>query len=102
MEVVVGDIEDLRDQKKTYTWAGKNIIIASGKLEIDDFEDIFDTRLENPHNMITIGGWLTSIMGDIPKNGAKYNYHNFSFHVIAADPTHVKRLYISKDKKNVF
>jgi putative hemolysin len=96
MEVVVGDIEDRRDQQKTYTQAGKNVIIASGKLEVDDFEDIFNLTIDNPYNMVTIGGWLTSILGDIPKSGSKHDIHGLSFQIIAATPTHIKRLYIRR------
>ena len=35
--------------------------------------------------MVTIGGWLTERMGDIPKTGAKYTAEGFLFHVLAAD-----------------
>lgn len=101
IEVVIGNISDLRDQKSLYTRAGQNEIIASGKLELDEFNDIFDANLESQNNMVTIGGWLTEQLGDIPKNGTKYQTNHFLFHVLAADPNRIRRLYIRKlDKKN--
>jgi CBS domain containing-hemolysin-like protein len=46
--------------------------------------------------MVTLGGWLTEMMGDIPKVGAKYQTKELSFQVIAADPKRVKRIYIRR------
>lgn len=99
MEEVVGEIDDLRDIKKTYTEASKNVLIASGKMEISDFEEFFNIILNNPYNMVTIGGWLTSMLGDIPKSGTKHTIGHCLFHVLAADQTRIRRLYIRKLNK---
>jgi len=98
-ETVIGKITDLRDKKSLYTRAGANEIIASGRLELDDFNAMFDTNLESKNNMITIGGWLTEQLGDIPKAGTKYETEDFLFHVLAAHPNRVRRLYIRKLKR---
>ena len=96
VEVVIGEISDLRDQKSLYTKAGENEIIASGRLELAEFNEIFNAELVSPSNMVTIGGWLTEQLGDIPKSGTKYETPNFLFQVLAAEPNRVKRLYIRK------
>lgn len=98
LEVVIGEIADLRDKKERYTRAGKNEIIASGKLELADFNEIFKVNLESPGNMVTIGGWLTESLGEIPKSGSKYELENFLFQVLAATPSRIRRLYIRKQK----
>lgn len=94
VEVVVGKIADLRDQKQLYTIAGPNEIIASGKLELSQFNQIFNVEMESPENMVTIGGWLTEKIGDIPKSGTKLQTDGFLFQVLAATPTRIRRLYI--------
>ena len=96
VEVVVGEIEDRRDQELMYTKAGRNEIIASGKLELSDFNDIFSAELDSPISMVTIGGWLTEQLGEIPKSGTKYQTEDFFFHVLASDPNRIRRLYIRK------
>lgn len=98
VEVVVGEIADRRDEKSRYTRSGEDIIIASGKLELMELEDIFGIALSSENNMVTIGGWLTEQMGDIPKTGAKYVTENFLFHVLSADPNRVRRVYIRRLK----
>lgn len=96
VEVVVGEIADRRDEKKRYTRTGDDIIIASGKLELSEFEDIFDYPLKSENHMVTIGGWLTEQLGEIPKSGTKYETKDFLFHVLAADRTRVRRVYIRR------
>jgi putative hemolysin len=101
-EIVIGDIEDRRHAKTRYTSSNKDVIITSGKLELKEFEEIFGVYLPTESNMVTIGGWLTEQMGDIPKNGTKFVWNNFLFHVLSANPNRVRRLYIRrlKDKNH--
>lgn len=94
VEKVVGEIADARDEKSRYTRSGEDVIIASGKLELAELEEIFGRSLSSENNMVTIGGWLTERMGDIPKTGAKYTAEGFFFHVLASDPKRVRRIYI--------
>lgn len=95
-EVVVGEITDRRDEKVRYTPAGKDIIITSGKFELSEFEELFGVALPSENNMVTLGGWLTEQVGDIPKSGTKFVWKNFLFQVLAADPTRVRRIYIRR------
>lgn len=94
-EVVIGEVSDLRDQKGLYTRSGRYEIIASGKMELNDFNELFDVDLKS-NTMLTIGGWLTEQMGDIPKPGSKFETDQFLFQVLAATPTRLRRLYIRK------
>lgn len=95
-EVVIGEITDRRDINPLFTRAGKEEIIASGKLEIEEFNNIFSVELSNPSNMITIGGWLIDKLGEIPKGGSSFQMDGFLFQILAADPNRIRRLYIRK------
>lgn len=96
VEKVVGEIADARDVKSRFTRSGDDVIIASGKLELSEFSDIFGHFLPSENNMVTVGGWLTEQMGDIPKTGTKYTAHGFLFHVLAADAKRIRRIYIRR------
>ncbi|MEM8727531.1 MAG: hemolysin family protein [Chlamydiota bacterium] len=96
VETVIGQIADRRDTGGHYTQPSKDIVIASGKLELIEFEEIFDYHLGSPNNMATIGGWLTELLGDIPKNGTKVESNGFLFHVLASDVDRVCRVYIRR------
>lgn len=99
IETVIGEIADRRDEKKSYTWSGEDVIIAGGKLELVQFEEIFGVYLHSQNHMVTLGGWLIEQLGDIPKSGTKYESHGFLFHVLAAEPNRVRRIYVRRLKK---
>jgi CBS domain containing-hemolysin-like protein len=98
VETVVGEIVDARDERSRYTKSGEDIMIASGKLELAEFERVFNVVLPSENNMVTLGGWLTEQIGDVPKTGVKYTSHGFLFHVLAADVKRVRRVYIRRLK----
>jgi len=98
VEVVIGNIADLRDKKSLYTRSGQHEIIASGKLELLEFNEIFESNLVSSNNMVTLGGWLTEELGYIPKSGTKFETDGFLFQVLAANPNRIRRLYVRKLK----
>lgn len=99
IEAVVGEIADQRDQKMRFTPAGKDAIIASGKLELTEFETIFDVALPSSGNMVTINGWLIEKMEKLPRAGEKLTHSGFFFHILASDPHRIRRIYIRKLSK---
>lgn len=99
LEVVVGQIQDLRDQEVLYTKAGENAILASGKMELSEFNDLFHVNLESKNNLVSLGGWLTEKLGGIPKNGMKFELEGFLFQILLALPTHIEKLYVRKINK---
>ncbi len=99
VESVVGEIFDRRDEKSRYTRSGNDVIIASGKLELIELENIFDVALKSENNMVTVGGWLIEQIGDIPKSGHKHSYKNLLFHVLSSDEKRIRRIYIRRQAK---
>lgn len=98
IEAVVGEISDRRDEKKLYTRSGDEVI-ASGKLELSEFEEIFGIPLESKENIVTLGGWLIEQLGDIPTAGTKYATDQFLFYVLAAEPNRIRRIYVRRLRK---
>lgn len=96
VEAVVGEISDRRDAKNRYTRSTQDVIIASGKLELSEFKEIFGIPLKTKENIVTLGGWLIEQLGDIPPPGTKYKTNQFLFYVLAADPNRIKRVYVRK------
>lgn len=98
IEEVVGEISDKRDIKTLYTKASKDVIIASGKLELKDFETIFGRELKSETSQVTLGGFLTEKLGDIPQVGQHLIFEGFIFKILARDPNRVKRVYIRRKR----
>lgn len=95
-ECVIGDVTDLRDQKNYYMQTKKGEAIVNGKLDIIEFNKLFHVNLESRYNAVTIGGWLTENMGDIPAMGATFDTNDFHFLVLSSDPTRVMQVYVRK------
>lgn len=100
METVIGEIEDQRDTKELYVRSSNDVLIVSGKLELSDFEDIFDTELKNKSSAVTLGGWLIEQFEDIPQSGEKFVNEDFLFYILEADEKTIKRVYIRRLKKS--
>lgn len=98
VEVVIGQIADKRDEKSLFTAQGEDVIICSGKLEISELEEMFNVTLDEDSSAVTVGGYLTEQLGDIPKSGAKLITDELFFHVLASTPSRVTRIYIRKFK----
>jgi len=96
VETVVGEIADRRDEKSLYTRSGPDVIIASGKLELSEFEDLYQVHLPTKENPVTLGGWLIEQLGDIPVAGTKYAMDEFLFYILAADPNRIRRIYVRR------
>ncbi len=98
-EAVIGEIIDARDEKSLYTRSSEDVIIASGKLELNEFRELFGVALKSEGNIVTLGGWLIEQLGDIPTTGTKYATDDFLFYVLAAEPNRIRRIYVRRLKK---
>lgn len=96
VEVIVGNILDERDQASLFTRVGENVIITSGRLEITQFERIFGCELDHSPDTVSIGGWLIDQLQEIPKAGQEFHFDSFIFHVLSAEPSRVRSLYIRR------
>lgn len=99
VEAVIGEVIDARDISTLYTRSSDDVIIASGKMELHEFREIFGTPLKSKGNIVTLGGWLTEQLGDIPLTGTKYATDDFLFYVLAAEPNRIRRIYVRRLKK---
>ncbi|EPP37487.1 transporter associated domain protein [Chlamydia psittaci 10_743_SC13] len=95
-EIVAGEITDQRREKVLYTMSSKDIIIASGTMELSDLNEIFNINLYSQNNSATIGGWLTEQMDSIPSTGTQFIWKNLIFQILDAAPNRICRVYIRK------
>lgn len=96
IEVVVGQIEDPTNYQALQAVSGKSEVICSGKWELTEFNDFFGVEWESQTGMVTIGGYLTEILGSIPRTGETIEREGFLFQVLSANPTRVLRIFIRK------
>jgi len=95
-EIVIGNIEDVKETKELYTKPKEDVIIADAKLELSDFEEIFKVKLTSISQQITIGGWIIEQLEKIPQTGEKLEKEGFLFYILESDPQKINKVYIRK------
>ncbi|MBW8001426.1 MAG: HlyC/CorC family transporter [Planctomycetes bacterium] len=104
LEELVGEIND--EYEKTPAEPIKQIdadtVEVDARTYVDDLNDQFDLDLPEDEDYDTIGGFVFSHLGYIPKTGEKFDYENLKFNITSAEARKVKRIKIQKitEQKN--
>ena len=97
LEQIVGDIEDEYDEdaEQTIFQAGPDSWRVMALTEIPDFNDAFHTNLPND-DFDTVGGWLASELGHIPRRGDVAQLNGISITVVRADAKRALWLHVQR------
>jgi putative hemolysin len=94
LEEIVGEISDEHeDEREPVSRAGENAYSVSGKANIEVVRDLFGQGPEG-EEFTTVGGFLTSRLGHIPKPGETFREGDLRFTVEEADRRRVHRVRI--------
>ncbi|MFB1097741.1 MULTISPECIES: hemolysin family protein [Terribacillus] len=96
IEEIVGDIDDEYDEiEGELTRIDDNTYMASGSLQIDEFNDFFDTDIDVP-NFDTIAGFILSRIGSIPDEDSDtvVEYENMLFTVESVRDNRLEKIKI--------
>jgi len=98
LEELVGEIAD--EYEETPTEPIKKIdqytIETDARTYIDDLNDECDLNLPEDEDYETIGGFVFSRLGYIPKTNESFNYENLKFTIASAEARKIKRIKIQK------
>lgn len=91
IEELFGEIEDEHDRPRfRYRKIQDNSLLLSGRTEIDELNREFSLDIEKEEGVKTIGGWLITLAGYIPKPGEEFQFHGFHIKIIRASDRMVK------------
>ena len=101
LEELVGEITD--EYEKTRAEPIRRIdadtVEVDARTYIDDVNDRFGLNLPEEEDYDTIGGFVFSRLGYIPKNNETFEYENLKFTITGAEPRRIKRIKIQKVSK---
>ncbi|MBN2280964.1 MAG: HlyC/CorC family transporter [Candidatus Marinimicrobia bacterium] len=81
LEKIFGEIYDEYDNiDKHYQKISENIFTVSGEMLLEEFNEVFQTRLEN-EGMETIGGFVFTLFGKLPDEKSIITYQNIQFQI---------------------
>src|SRR5438067_12404206 len=96
LEELVGDIQDEFDfEKEEFRKISANEFSVDGALGLYELDDLAKLDLESP-DVSTIGGYVTHLLGHLPKTGEQVKIDNYVVTVSQADDRRVKQLHFKK------
>ena len=69
------------------------------RTSIDDVNDEFEVDLPDEEDYETIGGFVFSRLGYIPKTNENFEYQNLNFTITSAETRRIKRIKIQKSEQ---
>jgi len=99
IEEIVGEIQDEYDVEETeYKMLPDGSMIVSSRMDVDDFNKIMGTNL--PEDLAdTIGGFIYTHLGDIPKKNQEIDYEGVVFKVIEKTGHRIEKIKVVKPDK---
>jgi CBS domain containing-hemolysin-like protein len=96
LEELVGDIQDEFDfEKEEFRKINANEFSVDGALGLYELNDLAKLDLESP-DVSTIGGYVTHLLGHLPKTGEQVKIDGYLVTVSEADNRRVKQLHFKK------
>ena len=107
LEEIVGDMpgdkEDMLEEQNKFIRRSENSWLVEGLCSIDDFREYFQIEDELPGEAEgyykTLGGFITYLLGYIPKETEKAVYGPFTFEVVDCDNHRVDKVLVTKHKQ---
>jgi CBS domain containing-hemolysin-like protein len=98
LEELVGEITDEYEKSPAdpIHRIDEHTIEADARTYVDDLNDEFEVNLSENEDYDTVGGFVFSHLGYIPKTGEKFDYENLEFTITAAESRRINRIRIHK------
>jgi len=98
LEELVGEITDEYEETppEPIKKIDQNTIEVDARTYVDDLNDQFELNLPEDEDYDTIGGFVFSRLGYIPKTGECFDYENLKFSIASAESRRIKRITIRR------
>ncbi len=104
LEELVGEITDEYEEPtpELVREIDRSTIEADARTYVDDLNDEFEMNLPEDEDYDTIGGFVFSHLGYVPKTGQTFDYKNLKFTITSAEARRIKRIKIQRtaDQQN--
>ena len=98
LEELVGEITDEYEKSppEPIKKIDQNTIEVDARTYVDDLNDQFELNLPEDEDYETIGGFVFSHLGYVPKTAESFDYENLKFTIATAEARRIKRIRIQK------
>lgn len=99
LEEIVGEIRDEYDkeeEEQTVKPLGENHFLADGRTNIADLERLTGVSLPDDESYDTLGGFMISTFGKIPRKNAEFVYGDWKFRIVEVEEKRVIKVEIQR------
>jgi|EndMetStandDraft_5_1072996.scaffolds.fasta_scaffold167895_1 putative hemolysin len=102
LEEIVGEIRDEYDkeEEQSIKRLGADHFVADGRASISDIQRSCSINIPTDDSYETLGGFLISVFGKIPRKNAEYLYHHWRFRVIEVEEKRIVKVEMTKADKD--
>jgi CBS domain containing-hemolysin-like protein len=96
LEELVGEITDEYEspEPEPLVQVDEKIVEVDARMNVDDLNDKLEIDVPDEDDYETIGGFIFSYLGYIPKTGESFTHNNLKFTVTNAEDRRIKRIRI--------
>jgi len=100
LEELVGEIADEyeKTEPESIRKIDDNTIDVDARTYVEDLNEQYSLDLPDDEDYDTLGGFVFSRLGYVPKAGESFEYKNLKFTIVSAEPRRVKRVRIQIQK----
>jgi CBS domain containing-hemolysin-like protein len=100
LEELVGEITDEYEKTppESVRKVDENTIEVDARMYVKDLNEQYSLDLPEDEDYDTLGGFVFSCLGYVPKAGESFEYRNLKFTIASAEPRRVKRVRIQMQK----
>jgi len=98
LEELVGEIADEYEEipPDTVKKVDEHTLDVDARTYVDDLNDEYELDLPEDEDYDTVGGFVLSRLGYVPKDGEQLDYKNLKFTIASAEPRRINRITIRK------
>ena len=99
LEHLVGDLPEEDEEIQSIVQRDEKSWLVDGLLPIEDFKDYFEVAEmpgEDRDHYQTLGGFITSFLGYMPKTGEAFTWSTFKFEVVDMDRMRIDKVMVTR------
>ncbi|HMM20047.1 MAG TPA: hemolysin family protein [Selenomonadales bacterium] len=99
LEQLVGELPQEREEDPEIIQRDDNSWLLDGLLSIEEFKELFEIEempAEDRDHYQTVGGFITSYIGSMPKTGDSFEWADLKFEIVDMDRMRIDKVIVSK------
>ncbi|CAN5636061.1 hemolysin family protein [soil metagenome] len=101
LEEIVGEIQDEYDSEvPLFAKEGVDVLLADGRLPIEDVEDALNVQFEEDEDFGTLGGFVHKHLSRLPVQGDAFEAEGVRVEIIAVERQRVRQLRLTKIRES--